>query len=242
MTAIAPTMRRRQRWRRGLTLVATAVAVLTTTTYWLADSGAVSIPAPATPSGVASGGDLATLTPLDPSTVVPSNGGQSVDGMVLGKVTVAAGFADRVKVDLSWIDPQDAGGVLHNQNAWIGFGLYKPLHTGSCHSESSSVSITDGSTYCVQRITQVSGQLLNDGTLTLGQTILSGYIVVDETDPATPLACTSGTSSWCAPSGLSNQNAIYVVATVYNAGGNAPPGQQGESGTLSFYMAAAAVN
>ena len=226
--------------RGGLAVLALTIAVTTTTTFWLAESGVLALPQAPTPSGVAANGALATFTPLIPSAVsVPQGqGAQKISGMLLGKVTVAAGFAPRLKVDIAWLDPQNAGAVLNNPNAWMTFGLYQPIHTGSCTGGDpvNSQTLTDGSTLCAALNTQAAGTLVNGGQLTVNATMLSGFIIETATDPSLPPLCGSTGSTWCAPTGLTiNQNVFYVAASI-NTPGGIPPGQQPLLTTLNFYV------
>jgi len=240
MTVVAGSRLRRS--RRNLVVLALATVTATSATFWLSESGVLALPQAPTPSGAASGGVIATFTPLVPSTVtVPQGqGGQQIAGVLLGKVTNAAGFAPRLRVDISWLDPLDAGAVLNNPNAWMGFGLYYPIHTGSCSGGDpvDSLSITDGSALCVVPNTQAVGPLTYNGQLTINATMLSGFIIETANDPASPPTCGATGSTWCAPSGVAiNQNVFYIAASINTPGGT-PPGQQSQLTTLNFYLGA----
>ena len=225
-------------------MFALAIAV-TTTTFALADSGVLSLPSAPTPAGTASGGVLASFTSIRPSAVsVPQGqGAQVVSGMLLGKVTVAAGFAPRLQIDFSWLDPQNAGAVLNNPNGWVTFGLYQPIHTGLCTGSdpTGAQSITDTNTstvsqLCVKLNINGAGPLVNSGKLTINATMLSGFILQAASDPSPPATCGATGLTWCAPAGLAiNQNVFYVVASV-NTPGGIPPGEQPLLTTLNFYF------
>jgi len=233
------------RKRRNLTVLALVVATMTTATFWLAASGVLALPQAVTPSGTAANGILATFTPLSSTVTVPKGqGAELVNGVLLGKVTVAAGFASRLRVDFAWLDPKDAGAVLNNPNAWMTFGLYYPIHLGSCTGSgepASSQTMTDGATtLCAAPNTQGSGPLTYNGHLTVNTTMLSGSILETATDPASPPACGSTGSAWCAPSGVGlglNQNVFYVTSSI-NTPGGISPAQQSQLTTLSFYIGA----
>lgn len=243
MKAVAGSgLRRSRRSRRSLMVLALAIVATTTTTFWLAESGVLALPQAPIPSGAGAGGVLATFTALVPSTVtVPQGqGGQVVAGVVLGRVTVAAGFAPRLRVDISWLDPQNAGAVLNNPNAWMTFGLYYPIHTGACASgdPTGSQTTVDGVTLCTALNTQASGPITHNGKLTINATMLSGFLLETFADPASPPTCGATGSTWCAPTGTAlNQNVFYTIASIDTPGG-IPPGQQGQLTTLSFYLGA----
>lgn len=228
--------------RRNLSILGVAVVVISTGTFWLADSGSFALPSAPIPQGTAAGGNISSFTALVPSavTIPQGQGAQVVNGIALGKVTVAAGFASKLRVDISWLDPKDAGAVLNNPNAWMTFGLYYPIHTGTCTGSdpSGSRSITDGQSLCVALNTQSSGPLNHNGLLTINYQMLSGYIMENAADPSSPSTCGATGSTWCAPSGTAlNQNIFYITASITTPGGIAP-GQQSQLTTLSFYIGA----
>jgi len=237
------TRARSRRGRIGLAALALALAGTSIATFWLADSGALALPQAPTPSGAAANGSIATFATLAPPTItVPETGGaQRIDGVPMGKLSIAAGFASKVKVDISWLDPKNAGGVLKNPNAWITFGTYYPIHTGVCLDTDAvgSQIITEGaSTICVAPNTQGTGLLVRAGRIIINASMLSGFIVVTATDPASPPTCGPTGSTWCAPPGTPiNQNLLYIVASIDTPGGT-PSGQLPQLTTLNFYIAA----
>ena len=236
---------RLHRSRRALVAIALVAAVVTSTVFWLADSGSLALPAAAIPQGTGSSGQLATFTALTPSTVtIPQGqGAQIINGVVLGKAAVAAGFANKLRVDIGWIDPQNAGRVFNNPNGWLTFGIYYPIHTGACIAgdPTGALSVTDGSQLCTALNTQGTGPLVNNGQLTINPTMLTGFIMVAATDPSSTSPCAGTGSGWCAPSGLAQfQNLFYIIASV-NTPGGIPPGQQAGLTTLNFYLSAHAL-
>jgi hypothetical protein len=239
---------RLHRSRRALVVIALVAAAVTTTFFWLADSGLLALPSAAIPQGTGSSGQLATFTALTPSTVtIPQGqGAQIINGVVLGKAAIAAGFANKLRVDIGWIDPQNAGRVFNNPNGWLTFGIYYPIHTGACVQNTDptgALSVTDGSQLCAALNTQGTGPLVNNGQLTINPTMLTGFIMVAATDPSPTSLCAGTGSGWCAPSGLglsANQNLFYIIASVDTPGG-IPPGQQAGLTTLNFYLSAHAL-
>ena len=221
-----------------------AVVVISVGTFWLADSGSFALPSASIPAGTAAGGNISSFTALVPSsvTIPQGQGAQVVNGIALGRVKVAAGFASKLRVDISWLDPNDAGAVLNNPNAWMTFGLYYPIHTGICTGSdpSGSQSITDSVSLCLALNTQGTGPLNSNGLLTINYQMLSGFVLEKATDPSSPSTCAASGSTWCAPSGTAlNQNVFYITASITTPGGIAP-GQQSQLTTLSFYIGATA--
>lgn len=231
-----------QKRRRNLSLIAAAAVILSTGTFWLADSSSFALSPAPIPTGAAAGGAIATFTSLVPSAVsIPQGqGAQIVQGVLLGKVVVAAGFAAKLRVDIAWLNPQDAGAVLNNPNAWMAFGLFFPIHTGVCTGADpvDSMSITESIALCVTLNTQAAGPLNYGGKLTINATMLSGYIMEKAVDTASPSTCGTTGVTWCAPAGMAlNQNVFYIISSINTPGGVAP-GQQPQLTALNFYMGA----
>ena len=230
--------------RKKLAIFGLAALMISTSTFFLASQGTLAMPQAATPEGAGAGGNIATFTALVPSlmSIPQGQGAQKLSGVVLGKVVVAAGFAPKLTVEISWLDPLNAGAVLNNPNAWITFGLYYPIHTGACTGSdpTNSHTITNTIELCVTRNTEASGPLTYVGEITINFQMLSGYILEKMQDPATPLTCGATGSTWCAPSGLGlavNQNIFYISSSI-NTPGGVPPAQQAQLTTLNFYLGA----
>ncbi|HEY3292444.1 MAG TPA: hypothetical protein VGJ85_02290 [Candidatus Nanopelagicaceae bacterium] len=232
-----------RRMRRNLAIGALVLVSITSASFWLAASGVNALPQAPVPSGTGPGGHIAVFTPLSSTvTIAQGQGAQLVNGILMGKVVVAAGFSPRLQLDFAWLDPKDAGAVLNNPNSWITFGLYYPIHTGSCASSgepSGSQTVTDNSTtMCAALNTQATGHLTYNGRLTVNNTMLSGSIIEAKLDPSTPTTCAATGSTWCAPSGIGlglNQNVFYITSSV-NTPGGVPPAQQSQLTSLSFYI------
>ena len=230
--------------RKKLAILGLAALMISTSTFFLASQGTLALPQAATPGGVGAGGNIATFTTLVPSlmSIPQGQGAQVLSGVLLGKVVLAAGFAPKLRVDVSWLDPRNAGAVLNNPNAWMTFGLYYPIHTGACTGSdpTNSHTITNTIELCVTRNTEASGPLTYVGEITINFQMLSGYILEKKQDPATPLTCGATGSTWCAPSGLGlavNQNIFYITSSI-NTPGGVPPAQQSQLTTLNFYLGA----
>jgi len=232
------------RRRKNLAILGFAALIISTSTFFLASQGTLALPQAAIPAGTGAGGKIATFTALVPSlmSIPQGQGAQKLSGVLLGKVVVAAGFAPKLRVDISWLDPQNAGAVLNNPNAWMTFGLYYPIHTGVCTGSDpvNSQTITDSIQLCVTRNTEATGPLTFAGEISVNFQMLSGFILETKLDPATPSACGATGSTWCAPSGLGlsvNQNIFYITSSI-NTPGGIPPAQQSQLTTLNFYLGA----
>ncbi len=234
----------RKRWK--LAFLGIAILILASGSFWLSESGTLALSAASTPAGTVSGGTLSTFTALTPSTVTiaQGQGAQIVSGMLLGKVTVAAGYAPQINLEFSWLNPQSAGAVLNNPNAWITFGLYYPIHTGTCVNgvdPTDSLSIADTATVsvCVTLNTQSSGPTSYVGKVSLTVKSITGFMLEVKQDPVSPPTCAATGTTWCAPSGLAvNQNIFYTIASI-NTPGGAASGQQSQLTNLNFYISAA---
>jgi hypothetical protein len=151
--------------RRKVILGAAALVLVgaTASTFALGNTGTLSFGSAPTPSGMSSTGHLASFTSLPPGTVSLKPGAQKVSGVLVGKVTVAEGYASKLAVDVSWLDPNNASKALNNPNAWISFELDYPIHAGGCITNTdvaTALSITDGSTpLCVRQILMLSPRL-----------------------------------------------------------------------------------
>ena len=236
----------RRRWK--FSFLAIAMLVFASGSFWLNQTGTLALSAAPIPAGTVSGGTLSTFTALTPSTVsiAQGQGAQVVNGMLLGKVTVAAGYAPSLYLNFSWLNPQSAGAVLNNPNAWISFGLYYPIHTGTCVNgvdPTGSLSITDTGTVtsslCVTLNVDASGPTTYDGKLTLNERSITGLMLETKQDPVSPTTCATTGTTWCAPSGLAaNQNIFYTIASI-NTPGGAASGQQSQLTNLNFFISAA---
>ncbi len=220
-----------------------AILVFSSGSFWLAETKTLAIPTAPIPTGAVSGGTLSSFTALTPSTVTiaQGQGAQIVNGMLLGKVTVAAGYAPQLFMDFSWLNPQSAGAVLNNPNAWISFGLYYPIHTGTCVNgvdPADSQSITDTANLCVALNTESNGPSTYNGKLTLNEKSITGFMLEVKQDPVSPSTCAATGTTWCAPSGLEvNKNVFYIIASINTPGGVAS-NQQSQLTNLNFFISA----
>lgn len=245
------TVRTRIRRRRVLALLALAGAAAATSVFFLADTGTTSLSV-GTPPGLSAGGKLTDVSSMSSSFTRPEGNASIQAGVALERLVIAQGYEDRVKVDISWLDPQDAGDVLNNPNAQIYVGVYHPIHTGSCTSGNdgsvgdTAATITDSTltptTYCAQLDTSAAGAIVNAGKMILSRTQLGGFITTSATAPS-PTTCASTGSAWCLPtSGLAaGQSIAWLGFTIVTPGGK-PAGQQNNVSQLDFYVHSTALS
>jgi hypothetical protein len=245
------TARTRIRRRRVLAVLALAGAAAATSVFFLADTGTTTLSV-ATPPGLSGSGNLTDVTAMSSSFTRPQGNASIQAGVALERLVIAQGFENRVKIDVSWLDPQDAGDVLNNPNAQIYVGVYHPIHTGSCTSgangslDDTAATITDSTltptTYCAQLDASAAGTIVNAGKLILSRTQLGGFITTSATAPS-PTTCASTGSAWCLPtSGLSaGQSVAWLGFTIITPGGK-PVGQQNNVSQLDFYVRSAVLS
>ncbi len=239
---------------RALALVLVAgVAIYTISAFYLADTGTntLSIQPPA---GIAANGKTADFTALSSSITRPNGAATIQAGLLLGRVIVTQGYADHLKVDVAWLDPNDASQVLDNPNVQIYAALYHPIAEGNsaCGStnpqvadtlidvtDSSIPGVTGSSSFCAHVDANATGSMITSGKLILSATSISGYLKAAASDTGvSSTTCTAtvpGGDTWCHPSGLNaNQNVLWVALTIVTPGGK-PAGQQNNLSSLSFY-------
>ena len=159
-------------------------------------------------------GAVATVVPFNYTLTVTNGQAQTVSGVELYKVDLGnASRSDRLRVDFSWLDPQDAQKVLNNPNAWIQVGLYDyaaAASGGACPSGQTVAEDPDSSD------AQVC--LTPDPGATASAQLTQAHA------DANLLTSVAG------------QGAVYILAAITTPG-HAPPGQQSQLDTLSFNAA-----
>ena len=249
---------RRRKRQRAIVATAIGVTFLTSSGYWLSNSGVLGttiIPV----AGASSTGSVALVSSTTLNGVV-TRGGNLTVGVPVSRIIVAKSYLDNtttgqnIRISLAWTNAATA--VLHG-NDIVSLGLWYPVSTsatGSCHSGSLYVAdsgVTGGATgVCVLPDTAATGGTNVDiangssqqGSLILSKASISGYLVPGTGQPSTIALCVADTSqsTWCQPPGVGDQSTdtnrtLYVLAQVVNHGGNVPPGQQPSPGDFSFF-------
>lgn len=225
--------------------------------FALADTGANDVPITADSS--LPDGKATSFTALGGSITRPNGNATIQAGVLVGRVLLANGYGNRIKLDFSWLDPQDASEVLTNPNAQIYVGLYHPVSrpsTGAgCGALSPSVAqpfanitdngiagVTGTDQWCAKVDTAATGSMTTSGKLIISRTSLAGYLKSSLDDSAAPTCPTGGTTGpWCHPSGLdASQNVLWVTMTIVTPGGK-PAGQQNNLSSLSFFSSLSAL-
>lgn len=245
---------------RALALMVVAgVAIYTISTFALASTGQNT--PNITPASNLANGSPFEVTTLPNITVTRPNGNANIDaGVAIARVKLIQGYGKQLKLDLAWLDPNDAAQVLNNPNAQIYVGIYHPVsQDGDCSSTPYSVSdkyasIVDnlGSGdvhYCAADDANATGSLMyGDSTggvskLILSPSNISGYIASSMADP-TSTTCDGSNhgDAWCTPTALGSSggysyNVVWVVLTIVTPSGK-PAGQQNNISDLSFYTQA----
>lgn len=239
--------------RRRLAVVAIVVAAFSTGAYVLATSGTSNL-AISSPPGLPASGHVADVTAMT-GTVTRTNGAATLaTGVRIAKVNVAAAYANKMSLQISWTNVSQAVSVLNNPNAQISIGVYHTIHSGNCNTAGTGSTVdaplinltdTDSATYCAALDQSATG---SPSVSTTGKLLLTTSIVAGTLNPAlagsgTVSACAVNTANdndvWCQPSSVTdaNQRALFVIASV-TVPGSIPSGQQASVSTLGFFVTA----
>jgi len=232
-----------QRLKRLLGLVVVGLFAVMAGTFALADTGTVTLSISA-PPGLSSTGKAFDFTATSVNFTRPEGNAQIQAGLMVGQVLVAKGYADSIKVDAAWLNPNDAAQVLNNPNATIWVGLYYPIYEGTCVSGHANALSDIRATmnynaidYCMALDETVTGSMIADGKLILSRELVAGS-VRGTTDDSAAAACTTNTAStsWCRPTGVStDQNIEFIGASIQSPAGK-PQGQQNNVSDLQFFF------
>lgn len=244
---LLPGLPRRRRRRRAVAVLALGVTLFGTLSYFLATSGSSS-PSITIAPGITSTG-IATVTAMSQTVTGAGQGASAIAGVSIARVNIAASYTTHARLDVAWLDPQDAQQVLNNPNAQIVFTLYHPVATSSDGTATGScpvvggvqtTKVTDGATtYCTLPDKGATGSpsVSGTGTLLLAKNQLVGYLIPSVNGNNTDAACTATPATWCQTSSDgTGQRAIYAVAAITVPGGT-PSGQAAQAGSLKFLVA-----
>ena len=244
--------RRATRLRRLLPVAAIVVAAVTAATYFLGTSGSTSLSV-SSPAGLPASGAVADVTTMS-STVTRANGGAQLNtGVDVAKINVAAGYTNKIRVEIAWTNANQAISVLNNPHAQISVGLYHTIHTGNCNTGSGTtvdaplvnLTDTDSATYCAALDQSATGSpsVSSTGKLLLTTSDVGGNLNPALDGSGSLSACAANTSNdndvWCQPASVTNssQRALFVIASI-TVPGTIPPGQQASVSTLGFFVRA----
>ena len=167
--------------------------------------------------GTRNGAAIGVTMPTSAITASVTNGhNQLAAGLEAAQVNIASGETGTMLVNVAWLDPQDGGGVLHSPNAYILTGLYQEdasataglASHGACNNGEYEIA-PGGTNICVEPLSGAN----SSGVLTkaAGDSLLQASV--------------SGVTT------------AYVLLSIY-VNGNAPPGQQGQTTDLRFFVSA----
>ena len=235
--------RRRQtsRRRRGLLATVVSVALMATLASFFAQgAGGVGGGASLIP-GLGATGEVAEVVPVTPDVVtVPTGAANLQRGVQFARINVAAGYHQRVRVSLSWINPKNFS-VQTNVAGWqISVGLYYPITaapcTGSTVGGAPAVNVVVGGvTHCFVRDVTATGPgvaaVTNPRDLRGTQLLSVSRLVATlrpQVDLSSAVSCVgklTGTNP-CYLDGDADKRQFWVIASLLNPGGVPPPGQQ----------------
>ncbi|MEX2229856.1 MAG: hypothetical protein WEB13_09495 [Dehalococcoidia bacterium] len=200
----------------ALLLSATGVSFLATS-----DAVPVEISARPAPSGAGSTlieGESVKVTAVQDADFEIHAGAAHTDaGRLLYKIEVQPAQSHSLYVDFFWTDPLAANGAL--KNGYIEVALYYQVSVDTSGCGSGQFSIT--------------------GIDELGDGVEKEICVARAADSNDAMAYALLTKEWAGTklrSTVTDKHYVYLLASVTNNGANVPPGDQGQLGTLTFWL------
>jgi|SRR5579875_730839 len=203
---------RRRRYRFGFAALAFALLAGCTVAF-LASTGIVGTSIAGGPT--LAGGASWDVVPISHSIAYAGGRAVTVTGLELYRIDVAnPADSARIHVSFAWIDPYDANKVLRNPHAVILVGLYDKAGSPSSGDQCppAQVYVDDPA----------------NGPLCLALDPQQGSVA----------ALTRKVADVLLTSSVAHQASLYIVAAIVVGKGTAPPGQQGQLGSLTFYASA----
>lgn len=216
---------------------------------FLATSGATA-PGVSVLPGASAGGAVADVHGL--SDVVTSSTGHAFlqTGVKFARIDVAEAYRNKIRVTLAWQNPSEFARSTGTGGWQMRLGLYYPVRTGTCTSTETSgvnqavnvhLSTTESydlgtaQDFCAYRDVSATGHgaVTSTGSDDRGTQLLASDWLLASLRPglvaASAPACTATGTAACAPAGLgANRRTYFVLGSLLNPGGKAPPGQTGE--------------
>lgn len=199
--------------------VAVALFLLSLTgVAFLADAQAAigttitALPVPGGDSTLGSGQLIKVLSPFAAPIFTVQAGVAKLDaGQQLYRIEVNPNFSHKVVVNFMWIDSQNANAAL--KTGWMQVGVFYKRENTPCSVPADYVTKDKhGTDICVTPA---------DVSTTFGTALLTQEYV-----------------NALVKSTQANQSDLYVIASVYNNGGNIPPAQQGQLGSFKYFVQA----
>lgn len=197
----------------GITFLATVTATVSVSV----SPRQVDSPPPGTGSTLPAGQTI-DVVPTTPSTAFTvKHGGPHKDaGRQLFRVQVEPANSHRLSGTFAWIDPMNSP----FSNGFIEVGLYYQVPTAGCDEGAGDFVLTEG--------VQTYDELGEAGTNLCLRPASDVRLLTQQV--ASVQLRSNGAAT--------NRNYIYVIASILNAGHNAPPGQQPDLGSLEFLFVA----
>jgi hypothetical protein len=124
--------------RRSLAVTGVLLAVMGTTAFWTANTGAVESNVQILP-GLPKGGKSVKVEQFaGGATVASSTAGVPTvqDGVAMARITVPATVANKVRISITWTNPQQVRSLFRSRNAYITIGVYHLVHKSDCLADS----------------------------------------------------------------------------------------------------------
>jgi hypothetical protein len=120
--------------RRSLAVTGVLLAVMGTTAFWTANTGAVESNVQILPGLPKNGKSVQVDQFVGGANAASSTGGTPTlqDGIALARLTVPAAVANKVRISLTWTNPQQVRTLFRSRNVNITVGIYHLVHTGYC--------------------------------------------------------------------------------------------------------------
>lgn len=246
---VTPSRRHRTgRRHRALLLAGVAATLAWATVSFVADAGT------ATPSvnlvpGLGPDGSIAEVIPLTSTVTRPSGAAHLQAGVHFARVDVAKDYHQKVRVSLSWTNPTAFKTTSQVANWQIRFALYYPAHSGACVQNEGpdldigAVTVTQGTdVWCAYRDESADGpgavtqDGVDQGTQFLATDDLVGDLRPRKDQTAAPV-CTADTRDACYI-GSSDVRTYFVIGSIQNPGGHAPPGNSASIEGMSIWVRA----
>jgi hypothetical protein len=113
---------------------------MSTTAFWTANTGAVGSAVTIQP-GLPTGGKLVKIEQfVGGATAATSTAGMPTvqNGVALARVTVPATLANKVRISITWTNPQQVRSLFQSRNAYITIGVYHLVHKDRCLGDSGA--------------------------------------------------------------------------------------------------------
>ncbi|MCW2726215.1 MAG: hypothetical protein JWN35_3136 [Frankiales bacterium] len=110
------------------------LAVMGTTAFWTANTGAVDSGVQILPGLPKNGKSVQVDQFVGGANAASSTGGTPTlqDGIALARLTVPAAVANKVRISLTWTNPQQVRTLFRSRNVNITVGIYHLVHKGYC--------------------------------------------------------------------------------------------------------------